>query len=169
MKPLKQLFTFVIFISLFTNCSSAQKLQNESPIKLGDAYSQTWVSGVKGGGSGLNLFIPTEIKKYDLIRLDSVYFRGKVAKLEIIEDETLVYVGRFKGKFNQKEDRIIDTDNPSENNNKTSEIDQKIPFDLKDSECVVSFKKGNETKYFKIEKIVEKQPEHYPSAPPNRQ
>lgn len=169
MKPLKYIFVIFLNLSLFTNCSSAQKLQTNAPVTFGEVESQSWVAGVKGGGSGVNLFIPVLEKLPQNIQLDSVYFRGKVAKLELLNGQTTLYVGRFKSEFNQKDGGIIESDKPLANSDQTTEIDRNIPFDLKDSECVISYKKGSETQYFKIENVVEKQPEHYPNAPPNRQ
>lgn len=143
--------------------------QNQPPIDFGPSYFQKWTSGIKGGGSGFNLFIPIKTQDRGLVILDSVYFRGKVTKLEIIEDKTILFVGRFETEFNQKPD-IIMSDNPNEEyGNKSSILLQKIPFDLKDSECVVSYKDGNDTKYFKIGNITEKQPENYPSTLPQKQ
>ena len=169
MKRINYLSVILFSFSLFTNCSSAQKLQANAPLNFGAAEFQTWVAGVKGGGSGINLYIPVLEASETNIKLDSVYFRGKVATLELLQDESNTYVARFKGEFNQIVAISINTDKSLEGDGKNSEIVQKIPFDLKDSECVISYKKGGEIQYFKIENISEKPPVHYPSVRPNRQ
>lgn len=167
MKPFDFIFILVLFI--FTNCSTAQKLQKSAPISLGEVYSQSWVAGVKGGGSGINLFIPVLNELPPNMQLDSVYFRGKGTKLEIAANNPSLYIGRFSGKFNQKQDIIMSNDSKEEYGNQLPIKQEEIPFDLKDNECVVSYKDSNSSKYFKIENITEKKSEHYPSAPQNKQ
>lgn len=153
---------------MFTNCSTAQRLQKSAPVSLGDVYCQKWVSGVQGGGSGLNLFIPGSKEMPQSIQLDSVYFRGKGTKLEKVQLDNVMYVGRFDNDFNQKKDIVMSHDSEEEYGNQAPLLDTKIPFDLKNSECVVSYKEGTETKYFKIENITQKQPEHFPNTKQNK-
>lgn len=165
MKPFKNISILILVMTLFSNCSSAQKLQKKAPINYDGVYFQKWVAGIQGGGSGINLFIPTSNELPKSVELDSIYFQGKVTLLEKIEGEKTLYVGRFITDSNQKRDAIMSSDSKEEYGNQTPMLKEKIPFELKDSECVVSYKEGNETKYFKIENIIEKQPQHYPSAP----
>lgn len=168
MNFMKQMPVYILMAIFCTNCSTAQKLQNTAPVTVGDVYSQKWVAGVEGGGSGINLFIPVSDIIHQNIQLDSVYFRGKVAKLETIDGKTVLFVARFKNTFNQKNDIVMSNDPKEEYGNKSPIRQTKIPFDLKDSEGVVSYKEANKTKYFKIGNITEKLPEHYPSAPQNK-
>ena len=46
-----------------TTCSKYKQLQKEPPVKIGQVYFQKWISGVQGGGSGIDLFIPVEETK----------------------------------------------------------------------------------------------------------
>ena len=155
--------------SLFSNCSSAQKLQTKTPIKFGDVYFQKWNAGVEEGGSGLNIFISIAAELPKSNQMDSVYFRGKAAKLQTFEEKANLYVGRFKSEVYQKPDIVMSSNSKEEYGNKAPNLSKKIPFKLNDSECVVSYKEGTTTKYFKIEKIIEKLAQNYPSARPNRQ
>jgi len=156
---------FLLLVSLFSGCSSAQKLETKIPINYENVYCQKWVAGIKEGGSGINLFIPVSGEFPKSVQLDSVYFRGKVALLEKLEGEKLLFVGRFKTKFNQKSDANMATGSNEENDNQTLILHEKITSELKDSECVISYKEGKEIKYFKIEDVIEKQSQNYPSAP----
>ncbi len=154
----------------FSQCSSSKKLQSKVPIEFGEGYFQKWVAGVKGGGSGINIFISINEGVSEEFILDSVYFRGKVAKLEVKPNNKTLYIGRFKTDLNtMKQDIVMSSDSKEEYGNQLPKIEAKIPFDLKDNECVVSYKKGDETQYYKIENIIEKQAEYFPSVPPNRQ
>ncbi|MBT8303849.1 MAG: hypothetical protein KJP09_05210 [Bacteroidia bacterium] len=47
-------------------------------------------------------------------------------------------------------------DSKQEYGNKRPEDTEKIPFELKMNECVVSYKEGKKTKYFKIDEVEEK-------------
>ncbi len=169
MKKLGIVFICITVVFTITHCSTAQKLQKKPPITLQEVYIQSWVSGVKGGGSGINLFIPVSQKIPQNIQLDSAYFKGKVAKLELSDASQMLYVARFKANFNQNQDIIMSSDPKEEYGNQLPELNEKIPFDLKDTECVISYTESNVTKYFKIDNIVIKKQEHYPSAPKNKQ
>lgn len=169
MKSFKFIVVFTIFATLVSSCSSAQKLQEKAPMTIGDVYFERWVAGVQGGGMGINLFIPVSKEIPATLQLDSVYFRGHSTKLELIQGENPLYVGRFQLKSNQKSDIVMSSDPNEEYGNEAPKIATKFPFELKDTECVVSYKLGNDTKYFKIENIFEKARQYYPSAPPNRQ
>ena len=99
--------------------------------------------------------------------MDSVYFRGKAAKLEFSQD-IAQYVGRFKTAVNQPKDIILSSDPKEEYANKISPKEALILFDLEADECVISYKKENNIKYYKISNVKQKEPLNYPSAPPNK-
>lgn len=166
MKRLKNVFGF-FFISLvmmsFSQCASTKILEGEIPLEIGQVSYQSWVAGIEGGGSGVNLFIPLVSNKDNLV-LDSVYFQGKKVQLE--RKTKSLYVGRFKKSTNQKKDVVMSADPAAEFNNPVPEVPQKIPFELKQDECVVSFTDRKRTKYFKISDITKKKAQFYPSAPP---
>lgn len=165
MKSFQFVVLCIIVTILFTRCSSTQKLQTISPISLGKVYCQNWIAGIQGGGSGINIYIPILKKVPKSIQLDSVYFRGKGTELEFIKGENALYVGRFTSTFSQKSDMVMSSDPKEEYFNEAPQIAPKIPFKLKDSECVITYKENNLVKYFKIEDISEKATQNYPSAP----
>ena len=160
------LLILCIIMTSFSQCSSAQKIQENAPIAHNQVYFQKWIAGVQGGGSGINIFIPT---KDTSVQLDSVYFRGKSTKLELTTQGESMYVGRFFTDFNKRKDMIMSSDSKEEMVNELPEIPQKIPFELNDNECIISYLDGDKTKYFKIDNVVEKETIPYPSAPPNKQ
>lgn len=169
MKALTQIayvVTLCLFLLSVTQCSSIQKLQNEAPITIKEAYSQSWIAGVKGGGAGLNIFITTQDT---LVKLDSVYFRGKGKKLELKRNNTWTYVGRFPSSTNSKKEIILHLDPMEEFGNEPPIIDPKIPFELDKNECVVSYNDSGKTKYFKITDIKEKRMIPFPRAKENKQ
>lgn len=162
LKIIKSLFFLFISVSFF-QCSSGQKLQDTAPFKAKDVYFQSWVAGIKGGGSGINIFIPITFQQ-EKVALDSVYFRGKVAKLEA-DIKNNLFIGRFQGETNQQKDLIMSGDSKDEYANRLPDKENTFPFQLNSTDCVVSYIENDIIKYFKIDNIVEKQAQYFPSAP----
>lgn len=150
----------------FSKCASIQKLDKALPLDIGEVYYQHWVSGVQGGGSGFNIFIPITANPKNIM-LDSVYFKENQAKLEYRNNT--VFIGRFKTLANQKQDIIMSNEPFAEYGNMVPETPKKIPFELKEDECVVSYLEAGKAKYFKIKKIKRKDSKLYQSAPPKKQ
>lgn len=157
------LFFIVIVVS---HCSSAQKLQTSLPLKIGDVYYQNWISGVNQGGSGTNIYIQITSNTKQ-IELDSVYFQGKVAKLEVTNK--ILAIGRFKSNINSKKDIVMSNEPYAEYGNKVPTLTKKTPFDLKENQCIISYKEGNKIKYFMIDNVRKKELLPYPSAPNNKE
>lgn len=150
-------FTLSVLVS-FSQCSSTKKLQNSTPFEIGKVYYQNWFSGVEGGGSGTNLYIPI-IANSNNIMLDSAYFRGDQVKLEFKNDT--LFIGHFKKSINKKPDIIMSSEPFAEYRNQVPKLQNRIPFELKEDECVISYNFKNKTRYFKINKVIEKEPKHY--------
>lgn len=163
-----QVFAILVLLTLssFSQCSSDHRIQDKAPLEIGEVYFQKWIAGIEGAGSGINIFILT---KQSTIVLDSVYFRNRRVKLESNPKDSILYIGRFKTEFNQGKDMVMSNEPNAEINNPIPDIDRKFPFSLKDDECIISFKQGEITRYFKIENITEKRAVSYPSPPPNKQ
>lgn len=138
-------------------CKSAKELQNSIPFVIEEVYYKHWFSGVKNGGSGIDLFIKIESKPNSII-LDSIYFRGQQTKLKITNNN--LFVGRFLANPNPKKDIIMSNKPYAEYGNKTTELTKEIPFKLKPDECVISYKQGFKTKHFKIVGLTKKQNEN---------
>jgi hypothetical protein len=169
MKIFKTTLSFLLMLLVmasFSQCSSAKRIQEKAPLELGQVYCQNWIAGIEGGGAGLNIYIPTVNSS---VELDSVYFRGKAAKLEIKSLNQTIYIGRFISDLNKKKDIVMSSEPNAEYGNEIPKIPQKIPFELKDNQCVISYNDGKTTKYFMVDNVVEKDLIPYPSAPPNKQ
>ncbi|PTM07966.1 MAG: hypothetical protein DA407_09325 [Bacteroidetes bacterium] len=156
------LLTLTLVLVSFSQCSSAQKLQKNAPTAFGETYYEQWVSGVAGGPSGINVFI--ELKNESL-QLDSIYFRGKVSKFEVKPSNKLLFIGRFINETKDKTDMIISSNTNEEYGNKAIELPLKIPFELENDECVVSYKINGKTKYYKIANLIKKQSLDIPMSP----
>jgi hypothetical protein len=165
MKTLKKLFGYLmlaLIMASLSHCSSAQKLQKEAPTTFGETYYKQWVSGVAEGPSGLNIFIELTDES---IQLDSVYFRGKVAKFEVKPANKLLFIGRFINESTEKRDMIMNSNTAQEYGNKAPKIETNNPFNLGQNECVVSYKHNGKTKYYKLNNIVKKESIAIPMSP----
>jgi len=162
MKRLKQIFGLLILMVImasFSQCASTYKLQKKAPTSLGEAYFEQWVSGMAQGPSGINIFINVNDDK---IQLDSVYFRGKAAKLDADKSNKQLYIGRFVSKSTEIRDNIMHNEGKEEYGNQAPEIPKKIPFELKANECIVSYRLNGKTLYYKIPDLKQKESKDHP-------
>lgn len=157
MKLFRNLLFLVFMFSImaiFSQCATGKQLETNLPFKIGDVYYQEKVAGVKGGDSGATIFITLQENPNNII-LDSVYFQGKEAKLELRNNTD--YIGRFESKTVLKNDIIMSIEPYAEYGNKAPKIPKKPRFQLEEDECIVSYKVSNKVKYFKIGKINKKE------------
>ena len=175
MKLLKivSLSIFVFIVStIFSSCSSTkvsnnqnintqipQKLEEKVPFEIGDIHFQKWAAGVQNGGSGIHMYIQVLTNRSKVV-FDSVYFREMKAKMKIGK---MGYFASFNTITKKKQDIIMSNDSNAEYGNTIPSI-SKFPFDLKDDECVISYIEDEITKYYKVENLVEKQAQYYPSS-----
>ena len=149
----------------FSQCSSSKNpseiaLEISMPLTIEKPYFQSWIAGIQGGGSGINLYLPSQNTTF---KLDSAYFRGMTSKVKIINTG---FVSHFKTTLNQKEDIIMSEEDNAEYGNQIPENKNPFPFQLKENECVISYLEDNRTKYFKILNLYEMPIQLYPSAQP---
>ncbi len=144
----------------FSQCVSTKLVENP-PFKIESATYTNWVGGVPGV-SGTNVKIV--YSSNENIEFDSIYFSKKITNLEqrSYKNKKMV-VGNFNTSP-PKTDLVMDVNTQKELNNKIPDA-KKIPFDLKENEAVVSYKKGTKIKYFKIENLKKGKQVFYQSAP----
>lgn len=120
------------------------KLDKATPVAIEKVYFDENVTGTS---------LVIHLKETAGIKLDSVYFRGNRTKLKL-PDTVTTYVGYFD---KLPKDLIMDSDPKKEFGNQinTSET-TKFPFSLKEDECVISYSKENETRYFKLQGVTKK-------------
>jgi hypothetical protein len=162
---MKKLLNIILGISIlfgFSQCGNGKdltyKLQEEISFKVLDANYQSWIAGIRGGGSGLNVsFLASNLDLKD-IDIDSLFFRGQIAK---VEKKQTVYIARFKTNVNKVLDLIMHGETDAEYGNKPPIKESNFPFKLEDDEATVSYKEKGIQKYFKI-KLNKKAPALYP-------
>ena len=150
MKPFFFAFSALLILMSFSNCANGKQLQEEPPKAVKEAYYTTWTGGVKGAGSGFNLFIPVAADAE--ISLDTVYFRGRKGVLEKEPSDPYLYVARFKTPGSTK-DLVMHKDPKMEYGNEPPAIIEKIPFELEEGEAVVRYTRKGKEKFFRIKNI----------------
>ena len=149
----KQLLGLVV---LFASCASNNyKLEKNIPFNVKQAYFEKWTAGVKGGGSGLNIYFVLEKDNTEVFQINGIYIRSSYSKLKLGQPNT--YQGYIKTNENSE---VISVDGNVSNKSKDDKLIE-IPFELKGNEAVVVFTKNGDKKYFKII-LEEKQPKYYP-------
>ena len=155
---------YIILISFLTmsvsNCKTT-KTMNDSKVsemtqEITGAYFQKWVAGVKGGGSGINLYIPAFSQ--DLM-FEKVFFRGMETSITKANHEGKeYYIGYFKTPLNSKAEMNLDEDAKNEYGNKSPLQTEKVkmPFEIADNEAIITYTENDETKYVKVTGITEK-------------
>lgn len=129
-----------------------------------DVYSQSWVAGVRGGGSGTNLFISKSLISPN--KPVSVYFRNKIINFEVLNVGNDFYIARFKGDANQLSDYNMSLDGTKEYGNEVpSDLKKPFPFELTNNEAVLAYEDSGKLKYIKITNIQQKMSVPYPAAP----
>lgn len=156
---MKKVFSFGIAVitSLFLlGCGPSKVNQNNGfqsnpPFKVVEA---TYIKsiGTKPGVKGISIYITIDNTE---VKLETVYFRNNSTKLELDNSISKTsYVGNLVMP-NTENDIQLHSDSKREFGNQAPDISQKIPFQLKANEAVVSYFFKNEIHYFKILNLIE--------------
>jgi len=151
---------FVFLMMMLFGCcgskteESTYSITQSPPFIIEDVYSQKWMAGVKGGGSGTNIYF--NIKKIESETLiNEIYFRSRIIKAENTTQN--LFVGYFK--IDKIRDVIMDSNPTKEAKN----IPPKpFPFKLEENEAVLSYILKGRDYYYKVSNITEKKTQAYP-------
>lgn len=159
MKTTKILSLLAIIFGFF-QCKSI-KLEDNPPFQIESATYKNWVGGIEGVSGTL---LEIEIVNGSQIIYDTAFFHNKTSKIEVkTKNGNVLLLANFDTSKNQKPDLVMHSDSKKEINNKIPRT-KEFPFDLKVNEAVISYKKGNKIKYFKIENFKKKKNLAYPSV-----
>ncbi|MFC7356110.1 hypothetical protein ACFQO1_00295 [Jejudonia soesokkakensis] len=168
MNSLKQTILVAILSCLFfsfSNCGGAQEvsglpLEENPPFTIAEAAFQKWVAGTREGGSGIELYINISNVSEGVV-FNDIYFRNK--KTTLFTSPTIR--SQYRASFTSApSDRVMDL-NPEKEAKNTPPV--KFPFQLKDTEAVVSYTYKGNSEYFKITQLDEKEMIAYPGGNPN--
>lgn len=142
----------LLFLILMARCSSQEQAVLENNMKV--SY-ETWVAGVRGGGSGIHFYVDLKTPLHKEIELKKVIFRGYEVPFEKIDD--LHFVARIKTEGNQQKQDGTD-----------SQIytSPKNALTLGENEAILLFSEKAKEFNIKIKQVAEKPMLEYPSAKP---
>lgn len=148
----------VAILIAFSGCANGKKVQEQTSVHIGQPFYTTWSGGVRTAGSGLNLYIPVDPSLVGELELDSVYFRGRKAKLEAAregeKEDYALYVAYFRTAEKEKApDLVMHRDPKQEYGNRAPEIIRDFPFELEEDEAMLTYKKDGKTGYYRVSGI----------------
>ena len=157
---MKALTYVVLILGLsFTGCKSQKKLVENPPFELGEATCQRWVGGRAESGSGILLQVPILNDNMDEMKFQQAFFRGRVTDVSMKSNDGSWFAeANFRNKTDEKPDMIMHSDSEKEVGNQPPKFKEKMPFELGENECVLSYMEGDKVKYYKVSGIKEKKP-----------
>ncbi len=133
---------------IFTQCASSQKMEINAPVTVKSPYFEKWYDL---DDAGFTLYIP--IEKSENVILEYAYFKQK--KIELTKEEgQSVYVGKYT--YAKKNKDLVMSSDPKDEFNNTVRGIERIPYRLKENECVVEYVKEGEKGHFRIPAVLEK-------------
>lgn len=145
----------VFFVGFIVSCGSVNKAEAQSEIKVAEASHQSWVAGVRGGGSGINFYLELKTELPTNIQLKKVIFRGYEVPFE--KQDNLHFQAMIKTPGNQQK---------HDDDNSPIFTSPKNNTKLKDNEALLIYLKNGKEYQQKITNVIEKPALEYPSARP---
>ncbi|BCY27957.1 hypothetical protein [Flavobacterium okayamense] len=152
------------FFSFSCNCekkiieqTNKEFLSQDFPIS--EIYYQSWVAGIRGGGSGINVHLTFKKKLPSNVRLKSMQLLHYTTfEIDIMENSQ--YIGRIKTERNQLN---LDENPVDEYGN---EVPVKKDNSLKEGQVLLTFEKDGKEFTRLIENVKQVEMLAYPSAKP---
>lgn len=147
-----QYILYLFFATTLISCNSTGTIVQENNLS---ASYETWVAGVRGGGSGINFYVDLNTELSEEIELKKVIFRGYEVPFE--KQDALHFIARIKTEGNQQK---FDGDD--------SQIytSPKNALTLAENEAILIFLKNGKEIRQTIKEVKEKPMLLYPSAKP---
>ena len=142
----------LLFLISMASCSSQEQAVQEGNMKT--SY-ETWVAGVRGGGSGIHFYVDFKTALSDQIELKKVVFRGYEVPFEKMDN--LHFMARIKTEGNQQK---------QEGDDSQIYTSPKNALTLGENEAILIFSKKAKEFNVKIKQVTEKPMLEYTSAKP---
>lgn len=137
------------------------KMRNPAFAKAKTTFN-TWIAGVQGGGSGINMQFAWVDMPENLV-MKEAYFRGLHAR--ILQDQK-GYSANFKSNHNGPEDMVMHSDPVQEAGNTPPPRKKRFPVKLTDQQVGIIYEENGQLVYTVINNPIEMPQVAFPSAPP---
>lgn len=133
-------------------CANKYQFEEQSALDFSESYYQRWTAGVKGGGSGINIYLTLKSDvnlDSENIQIEGIYFKEFYTELQFYPPTK--FQGAIKTKANSK-DAFELLQGGSVDKDSTEDVKEKneTPFQLENDEAVISYKEKGVQKYVKI-------------------
>lgn len=139
-------FFLLMTVMFFVSCESQKKISESVTQSLAETYFEGWVSGVRGGGAGINFHVVFKTPLATETQLEKVVFKGKEAVFQT--QDGLHYTA------------YIITKSGGKNMPDQEPVNEPLPESTK---AVLYFKQNGKTKVHTIKNVKEKEMLAYPS------
>ncbi|VAW12037.1 hypothetical protein MNBD_BACTEROID03-1536 [hydrothermal vent metagenome] len=144
-----------LWVIIVSSCSPQKKLEVTAPFTLGEVYSEKWIVEDKPENGGYEVTISILSLDSKEAVLQNLYHKGQIANLTIeLREIGTVALAEYAEIEPVEQDTVpVDLKNETE----------LFPFQLTDTEAVLSYLHNEKVKYFKLNGIRQNPVKVYPS------
>mgnify|MGYP000613279659 CR=1 FL=1 len=153
---MKSVTSLLLITLMLSSCGAKKSLEIAAPFTLGEVFAQKWVLEDSPATQGYEVVISILSLSEDEAVLKNLYHKGKMVPIEIKLKE-IGTVGVAEIGITTGENNAADTI-PSE-----PEQDA-FPFDLTETQAVISYVQNKKVRYYRIDGIQRNLPVSYPTA-----
>lgn len=154
---MQKVFIFLMSFFMLQGCVAQKK---KVVINIEKASYQSWVAGIRGGGSGLNFTINLKSPVPQNIEFTKLYFKNKEAKSTKISDTEYRFAFVGEANFERDINQAVSDDPKPQNKVVTP------PVKINEGEALLEYVQAGKKYFLKINKVEEKEMLAYPSARP---
>lgn len=143
---------YVILISglLIVGCSSQKKLETKAPFTLGEVYAQQWIVEENLKDSGYEVVIPIMSLDENEAVIQNLYHKGKMVDLQIeLRDTGMIALAEYSKEDLLKKDILV-PEQVKKGRKKGAKKMELFPFELQETEAVLSYLQNDKVKYVKL-------------------
>lgn len=166
MRYILKILTLGVLLFCFTSCGSSQKLVDQLPFDHGDIRIEPWSVLESNTQKGVNIYLPVKDLNTEEAVLDSLYYKGMVAPLELTKKDNYgVYIARFME--SRPSNIILHADSKKEFGNAPPQARVSAPYEISNQEALLKYTRNGEAYYFKLSNLIPATAIHYKELPPS--
>jgi len=137
----------------FVACSSQKKLETSAPFTLGEVYAQKWMVENTTMYSGYEVIIPIMSLDENEAVLQNLYHKDKMVDISIeLREFGMIALAEYSKEDLLKKDMLV-PEAPKNKRKKGSKKMELFPFELQDTEAVLSYLQNDKIRYIKLSGI----------------